>query len=127
MTFENMMAPVMYQDIASSYGMQPMPMMAPGFYGGLTPGLMYPGIRPNMRPQLSEDKFEKLQEKKQQDKNLFKKACKFVGYTLLALVGLRLGKKYLSPLFAKAKTALTPIFTKIKNFFTGATPAPPTP
>ena len=109
MSFDNLMAPVMYQDIASSYGMQPMPMLAPGFYGGMTPGLMYPGYGVGgLRPALSEDKFEKLEKRDQKDKNLFKKVFKAVGYTALALLGISLGKKYIP----KAINWIKGLFTK---------------
>ena len=109
MSFDNLMAPVMYQDIGSSFMMQPMPMMAPGFYGGMTPGLMYPGYGTGgLRPALSEDKFEKLEKRDQKDKSLLKKVCKFVGYTALALLGLKLGKKYIP----KGITWLKGLFSK---------------
>ena len=113
MSFDNLMAPVMYQDIASSFAMQPIPMMTPGFYGGITPGLMYPGYggTTTLKPALSEDKFEKLEKRDQKDNALYKKIFKTVGYTALALLGITFGKKYIPR-----------AFNWIKGLFTKTTP-----
>ncbi len=109
MSFDNLMAPVMYQDLRSSFAMQPIPMMAPGFYGGITPGLMYPGYGTGtFKPALSEDKFEKLEKRDQKDKNLLKTVAKVIGYTALALLGIKFGKKYIP----KAINWIKGLFTK---------------
>lgn len=112
MSFDNLMAPIMYQDIASSFAMQPIPMMAPGFYGGMTPGLMYPGYGTGtLKPALSEDKFEKLEKRDQKDKNLLKTVAKVIGYTALAFLGIKLGRKYIPK-----------VFQWMKGLFTKSTP-----
>ncbi len=115
MSFDNMMAPVMYQDIGSSYGMMPMPMMG---FPGMYPGMMYPGFGVGtLRPALSEDKFQKFEQKKQGDKNLAKKILTIAGGSLLLVFGI-----------SKAKKILKPVFTSVKNFFTNlfsrSTPTP---
>jgi len=113
--YENMMSPVMYQDIGTSFAMQPMPMMG---MPGMMPGMMYPGYGVGtLRPALSEDKFQKFEEKKQGDKNLAKNLALIVGGTLLAMCCL-----------SKAKKVLTPAWNATKNFFSNlfkkSTPTP---
>lgn len=134
MNFEDMMVtPVMYQDIPSSFMMQPMPMMMPGMMAGMYP--MY-GIGP-MQPVLNDDKFERLEKKEAESKNSAAKA----GIALATLTALGLfvfkGKvkpkvkpitkgKFISkakimPRLRLAKQKIKAFGRKIKGFFTKKT------
>ncbi len=89
MDFENMMTtPVIYQDIPSSFMMNPMPIMP--MYGA------YPsyGIAP-MRPVLPNDKFEKLEEKNKETKRAIRNTA-IIG-TLATIALIFLGKKIKAP------------------------------
>ena len=81
---EDLMSPVMYQDTPSSFGMQPMPYMHGGIYGGMYPAYGTSGLR----PALSEDKFQKIQKVKEDDKKTARKAAIGFGIGAAALITL---------------------------------------
>lgn len=110
MEFDNMMTPVIYQDIPSSYGMMGMPMM--GMYGGMMPGMMYPNFGINgLRPALSEDKFQKFEAKEKEDTQNFKKVALGVGGALLGIFAI-----------SKCSKLISKGWTALKNLFTRTTP-----
>ncbi len=89
MDFENMMiTPVIYQDIPSSFMMNPMPMMP--LYGAYP----YYGITP-MKPVLNNDKFEKIEEKNKETRHTLKKTAIIGGIATAALIFL--SKKFKVP------------------------------
>ena len=89
MDFENMMTtPVIYQDIPSSFMMNPMPMMP--MYGAYP----YYGVSP-MKPVLNNDKFQKIEEKNKETKHTIRNTAIIGGIATAAL--LLLGKKFKAP------------------------------
>ncbi len=89
MDFENMMiTPVMYQDIPSSFMMQPMMPMYGGMYGGMYPAY---GVG-TLRPALPNDKFQKLENKNKEGRNAIKKTA--IALAILTAAGLFLTKKF---------------------------------
>lgn len=114
MDFENMMiTPAIYQDIPSSFMMNPMMMPMMPMYG------MYPsyGIT-TMRPALPNDKFEKLQAKKRETQKTAKNTSLILG--ALAVGGWILSKrvKIKNPqLAAKVNEHIKTGYSKTKNFF----------
>lgn len=93
MDFENMMVtPAIYQDIPTSFMMNPMPMMP--MYG------MYPGMYPTygvgaMRPALSNDKFQKLEDKEKETKHTLGKTGIIAAALITAAV--LFSKKFKAP------------------------------
>ena len=89
MDFENIMTtPVIYQDIPSSFMMNPMPMMP--MYGAYP----YYGVSP-MKPVLNNDKFQKIEEKNKETKHTIRNTAIIGGIATAAL--LLLGKKFKAP------------------------------
>ncbi len=106
MDFENMMAtPVMYRDIASSFMMNPMPIMP--MYG-MTP---YYGVTP-MQPALSNDKFEKINDKEKETKHSLINALLIGGIITTAAV--IFGKIFKVPKL-KMPNFITNLKPKLKN------------
>lgn len=124
MDFENMMVtPVMYQDIPSSFMMQPM--MLP-MYGGMYPSY---GVG-QLQPALPNDKFQKLETKNQESKQAIKKTA--ITLALLTAAGIFISKKFkpdvklfagtrakISSGFKSAKTGITNGVKAGWNKFTG--------
>lgn len=104
MDFENMMiTPVMYQDIPSSFMMQPMMPMYGGMYGGTAYGVG------KLQPALPNDKFQKLENKNKEGRNAIKK-------TAIALALLTAAAIFLTKTFpAKSEKIYKACGTKIKN------------
>lgn len=112
MDFENMMfTPVMYQDIPSSFMMQPMPMMNP-FAGPM----MYPTYGVGTMQPLKDDKFERLQQKDNETKQTMLKA----GLTLAGIVAI--GMLCKSAGAKKAATSLNTYFSSLGLKFKTAFP-----
>ena len=89
MDFENMMTtPVIYQDIPSSFMMNPMPMMP--MYGAYP----YYGVSP-MKPVLNNDKFQKIEEKNKETNHTIRNTAIIGGIATAAL--LLLSKKFKAP------------------------------
>lgn len=133
MDFENMMiTPVIYQDIPSSFMMNPMPMMP--LYGAYP----YYGITP-MKPVLNNDKFEKIEEKNKETRNTLRNTAIIGGIATAALIFLskkfkvpginlpKLGSKIQSglsslksngqKLYNSAKNGIINGFNKLKGIF----------
>lgn len=112
MDLDNMMiTPAMYQDIPSSFMMQPMPMM--GMYGTMMPSY---GVSP-MQPQLAGDKFEKLQEKDKETKHTMRNTG--IALAGLTVAGLIFGKKLKiknPELFKKIGDKFKTGYTKTKDY-----------
>lgn len=112
MDFDSMVTPAIYQDIPSSFMMNPM--MMP-MYGGMP--MMYPmyGVG-GMRPGLAVDKFESLKAKDKETSKTMKK-------TGIAVAALAVASWFLSKrleiknpeLFNKIGTGTKNIFDRTKN------------
>lgn len=112
MDFENMMVtPAIYQDIPTSFMMNPMPMMP--MYG------MYPGMYPTygvgpMRPALSNDKFQKLEDKEKETKHTLRNTGIIAAALITAAV--LFSKKFKAPSIQFFKN----LGTKIKSGYAAA-------
>lgn len=108
MDFENMMVtPTIYQDIPTSFMMNPMPMMPMcGMYPAYGVG--------TMRPVLNNDKFQKLEEKENETKHTLGKT----GIIAAALItaAILFGKKFKAPSIQLFKN----IGTKVKSGYSTA-------
>lgn len=114
MDLDNMMiTPAMYQDIPSSFMMQPMPMM--GMYGTMMPYPTY-GVSP-MQPQLANDKFERIQAKDNETKHTMRNTG--IALAALTAAGFIFSKKLKiknPELFKKIGTAFKSGYDKTKDF-----------
>ncbi len=124
MDFENMMVtPAIYQDIPTSFMMNPMPMMP---MCGMYPGMCYPSYGVGaMRPVLSNDKFQKLEEKENETKHTLRNTG-LIGAALIAAAVI-FGKKFKAPsiqffknIGSKIKTGCNTAKTGLSKCLTGA-------